>query len=76
MKKQNTTYRNLAEYYYNLPDSFSPKSDFLAKVVVRCGVSMNTARNWVLGYCKPSEPEHIEILADITGISKDKLFAR
>lgn len=65
---------NLEQYYNALPASSSPKAELLRAIAKRCGVSLNTARNWVTGSCKPSSQEHLAVLAELTGINPDKLF--
>ena len=71
MTKENVNY--LGDYYQSLPDSVSPKTEFINKVALRCNVSAATVRNWV-GGMKPRNKRHLEILSEMTGISADKLF--
>lgn len=65
---------NLFDYYNNLPQQTSPKSDFLRLIMSECGVSFTTAINWVNGKVKPSKKVYLEKLSQITGLSQEQLF--
>jgi hypothetical protein len=65
----------LSGYYESLPYCVHPKSDFVAKIVHECGVSSTTARNWIMGFTKPINKKHSEILSIITGIPVEQLWA-
>ena len=65
---------NLRSYYQNLPEPVAPKSDFVRKVSRMCNVGEPTVRLWVTGKTKPANDEHVEILSNETGISKEELF--
>ena len=73
MKHQRVN-QNLSTYYATLPKVRSPKTEFLLEVADKCNVSMNAVRNWVNGYSKPCNPEHIQIISKITGIKPQNLF--
>lgn len=64
----------LRSYYKNLPDARYPKSELINKIAMRCGVTLATARNWILYGIRPGKPEHIQIISDITGIPADNLW--
>lgn len=64
----------LKDYYSSLPEASCPKTDFLNDVAERCGVSLSTVRNWIRYGMKPSNPNHIDILVDITGIKAEELW--
>lgn len=61
-------------YYNSLPESASPKSDFLREVSLRCGVSPTTVRNWIFFNTRPSKPEYIKAISEITGIPESELW--
>lgn len=64
----------LADYYESLPPSYSPKTQFIKRVAERCGLVEQTVRLWVKGKSNPSEPKHLEVLEEETGISRENLF--
>ena len=63
----NSSTITLRSYYKSLPDAIHPKMDLLNKIIVRCNVSPNTARNWVMGASRPRNPEYEKILSELTG---------
>lgn len=65
----------LKGYYQSLPDSNSPKTEFINEVTRRTGVSSTTVRNWIMYGMKPYNPEHISILSEITGIPPENLWS-
>lgn len=65
----------LTNYYDSLPKLSAPKTDFVREVALKCGVVEPTVRLWVKGESRPSNPEHLKILSDITGIEESKLFS-
>lgn len=65
----------LQEYYRNIPEQPSPKSDFVNKVAEKLEVSPATVRTWVNGRNKPSHPSFLRKLSEITGIAQEDLFA-
>lgn len=64
----------LRGYYNSLPDSTHPKSEFIREIATKCDVTENTVRNWIQYGMKPNNPEHANILSEITGIPVDKLW--
>lgn len=64
----------LKGYYNNLPEPTYPKSEFINKVAIACGVTVTMARNWVLYGMKPKKTEHIKFLSKITGIPEHNLW--
>lgn len=64
----------LKGYYRNLPEATYPKSNFIRDVAARCGVTEVTVRNWIKYGMKPSNPEHIAILSEMTSISSESLW--
>jgi transcriptional regulator with XRE-family HTH domain len=65
----------LQSYYEALPKAVAPKTEFVERIAKKCGVRTNTVRFWVKGITRPSNPEHLEILAEETGIEVEELFA-
>lgn len=66
---------NLKNYYRNIPEQPSPKSDFITRVAKELSVSEATVRLWVYGKTKPRDPEHLKKLSVITEIPENQLFA-
>lgn len=64
----------LKGYYKNLPEPTYPKKDFVNTIAEKCNVTLATANNWVKYGIKPSNPEHVRILSEITGISPECLW--
>ena len=65
---------SLRGYYLGLPRPVAPKTDFVRKVSERCGVDVQTVRNWCLYGMKPNSKEHIRILSEMTGIEESELW--
>lgn len=66
----------LSSYYEKLPKATAPKTDFVKKVAERCGVDIGTVRFWIKGRSKPSRLEHLDILAEETGLHAEELFQK
>lgn len=66
----------LKGYYYSLPESTHPKTEFINKIAQRTGVSFTAARNWVIYGMKPNKPEHVSILSEMTGIPSEELWPK
>ena len=64
----------LKGYYKNLPEPTYPKREFIQEIAIRCNVTLATANNWVKYGIKPSNPEHVRILSEITGIAPENLW--
>lgn len=64
----------LRGYYKSLPNRICPKSEFIHKIANLCGVTDVTVRNWLLYSTRPTNPEHIAILSEETGIAKEDLW--
>lgn len=64
----------LLGYYQNLPERTSPKSDFIRELSERCGVHPTTIRNWIFFNTRPSNPEYIKIISEMTGIKECDLW--
>lgn len=64
----------LQGYYDSLPSSTHPKTDFVNMIASQCGVSTATVRNWIAYGMRPSNPHHIELLSQITGIPQNELW--
>lgn len=73
-KQENQQKITLKGYYQSLPDAAHPKTEFVARIMTECGVSFTTARNWIMGMTKPSNPEHVQKLSEITGIAPEDLW--
>lgn len=69
-------YKELAlwGYYQGLPERTSPKSDFVRELAMRCGVGPTTVRNWIFFNTRPSKPEYIKIISEMTGIRESDLW--
>ena len=64
----------LRGYYDSLPEPTKPQQDFVREVMVRCKVSETTVYNWLSGRSRPSDPRHISVLCEITGLKEDDLW--
>lgn len=64
----------LVNYYDNLPETTSPKTEFVIKAAKACGVSETTIRNWVKGKAIPADSAHMKTLSELTGINEKELF--
>ena len=73
-KSENPQKMTLKGYYQNLPDATHPKTEFCTRIMIECGVSFTSARNWVTGMTKPTNPEHIQKLSEMTGIPVEELW--
>jgi len=65
---------SLKTYYEKLKRETPPKTAFVEEIAQRCAVNETTVRNWIKYGMKPSNPAHIDILSELTGIAKDKLW--
>lgn len=64
----------LRSYYKNLPEPTHPKKALINSIAVQCGVTLATARNWILYGIRPDKPEHVRIISGITGIPAENLW--
>ncbi len=77
MKKESEKeVKTLSDFYENLPKATSPKTEFIRKVAGRCDLEEATVRLWVKDKTKPSNPEHLQILSEESGIPVTQLFAQ
>ena len=60
----------LKKYYEGLIN----KTAFVNEVCYKTGRSAATIRNWIKYGMRPSDSKDVEILAEITGISKEQLW--
>ncbi len=65
----------LKSLYLSFPKRTSPRAEFAEMIAERCGVTVTTARNWLLYSMRPNNPEHIAILSEITGIAPEDMWA-
>lgn len=64
----------LRGYYDGLPTSVNPKTKFINEVIFKTGVSANTVRNWVRYGMRPTDPNHVKVLVELTGIPEENLW--
>lgn len=64
----------LRGYYKSLPEARHPKSELINKIAMQCGVTLATARNWILYGIRPGKTEHVRIISEITGIPAENLW--
>ena len=64
----------LRGYYKSLPNSSHPKTEFVNDIAAKTGVSTATVRNWIVYGMRPNNPEHVQILSEITGIPVNELW--
>ena len=60
----------LRKYY----DELTNKTRFINEVCYKTGRSAATVRNWIKYGMRPADTADLEILSEITGISKEKLW--
>lgn len=60
----------LKKYYEDLAN----KTSFINEVCYKTGRSSATIRNWIKYGMKPADSKDVDILAEITGIEKSKLW--
>ena len=65
---------NLKEFYETLPQSSSPKMEFVRDLTKHLGVTETAVRNWIKGRAKPADKEHIEYISKVTAIPAEELF--
>lgn len=65
---------DLKSYYENLERETPPKTKFLKEISSLCGVTETTVRNWISYNIKPTNPEHIKIISEKTGIPEADLW--
>ena len=65
---------SLKGYYDSLPEPVVPKREFILEIMQKCHVGETTAFNWISGRTKASDPKHIAILSEITGIKPENLW--
>ena len=74
ISSKNCSKLTLKDYYSALPEASCPKTEFMNEVAKKCGVSLSTVRNWIRFGMKPSNPKHVEILSQLTGIDAEDLW--
>ena len=72
--KGNNNPLSLKDYYQNLPEASYPKTEFIKTVADRCSVSITTVRYWVLEGRVPTNPKHLKVLEELTGIPSIQLL--
>lgn len=71
---ENGRIMTLKSYYKNLPEPTHPKKALINSIAVQCGVTLATARNWILYGIRPDNPFHIQTISKITGIPVENLW--
>lgn len=66
----------LRDYYYGLPETISPKTEFIIKVMKETEASYASVRNWIVYGMKPKKQSCIKALSEITGIPADDLWSK
>ena len=64
----------LKGYYYSLREPVSPRRKLILDIMQKCNVVETTAFNWIMGRSKPDNPNHLEILTELTGIAVEDLW--
>lgn len=64
----------LRSYYKNLPEPTHPKKELIKSIATKCGVTETTARNWIMYGFRPDNPDHVQIISEITGIPAENLW--
>ncbi len=64
----------LKGYYDSLPEPTVPKREFVLEIMQKCRVVETTAFNWISGRTRASDPRHLAVLSEITGIKQEDLW--
>lgn len=64
----------LKGYYDALPEPTVPKREFVLEIMQKCHVVETTAFNWISGRTRASDPRHLAVLSQITGIKQEDLW--
>lgn len=65
---------NLKNFYNKLERQMPPKTKFVKEIASLCSVTEATARNWIKYGVKPTNPEHVKIISEKTGIPETDLW--
>lgn len=74
VESKNRQKMTLRGYYDSLPSSSHPKTEFVNDIAQRTGVSTATVRNWIAYGMRPNNPDHVQILSEVTGIPVEDLW--
>lgn len=74
--QENDFKMTLRDYYYGLPETISPKTEFIGKVMERTGASYTSVRNWIVYGMKPKKQSSLKALSEITGIPVENLWSK
>lgn len=66
--------KSLKDYYLQLPESSSPKTEFIVGIMYKTGVSFTTVRNWVIYGMRPKNHDHVLALCEATGLTEEELW--
>lgn len=64
----------LPEFYENLPNATAPKTEFIKKIIDKCGVTQQAIHRWLKKGGMPSSKEHCDAVAEIAGVPVEELF--
>jgi len=64
----------LKGYYDSLPQPDNPRRSFILSIMQRLNVVESTVFNWLSGRSRPSDPKHIAVLSELTGIKPEDLW--
>lgn len=64
----------LPDYYESLPNSISPKSEFVREISKRCEVTHQAIHRWIKKGLMPASKEHCDIISEVTKIPATILF--
>ena len=64
----------LQAYYSAKPKHSAPRFELLKAISARCGVSIQTARNWCIYGIKPRSYEQVKVLMEITGLTEHEMW--
>ena len=72
----------LKEYYNLKPTAIYPKTEFVDEILKACEekhgegcISRATVLNWCSGETRPNDSKYLPIIAKVTGIKEEDLFA-
>lgn len=73
-KQENGVKMTLRDYYENLPTAIAPKTEFVKKIMDKCGVTQQATHRWLKKGSMPSSKEHCDAIAEIAGVAPEILF--
>lgn len=64
----------LKDYFDSIPESSSPRNEFIKKMMDKTGCPYSTVRSWFVYGIKPRDERVLEILQEETGIAPEDMW--